>query len=159
MSSRLRLRRYDGQVYLERWGFEVEKLGRSGIFLHKMTSPDPGIDLHDHPWWFASIVLWGGYDEERADIREASMMAKVAEDRGVDQRGWLSGRKRWSLKSTPLDVCHRITRLHKPTVWTLVIHGPHRRVWGFYPPEGYMDEPTYDATIRAGRRDLWNEDV
>lgn len=65
---RLTLRRADGQVYLNRWGVGHDRVGR--VLLHKMEAPDPGVDLHDHPWWFVSIVLWGGYTEQRADIRE-----------------------------------------------------------------------------------------
>jgi hypothetical protein len=59
MASRIRLRREDGRVYLNRWGFECDRIG--GVFLRKMEAPDPGLDLHDHPWSFVSLILKGGY--------------------------------------------------------------------------------------------------
>lgn len=150
------LRRFDGKVYLDRWGVEHDRIG--GVFLHRMDAPDPGVDTHDHPWAFLSLTLWGGYTEERALCREAPMLAKIAErwpetcTRGVvEQRRWLS------LRMLRLDECHRVTALHRRRVWTLVVHGPRRRSWGFYLPSGYIGEKEYDETVRAERRDLWNE--
>lgn len=160
--ARLRLRRFDGQVYLDRWGLESRKMG--GVFLHRMTAPDPGVDLHDHPWTFASLVLAGGYVEERALIRRAPWLASQAEadeDAGSvrpQPRGPVSTRRRWSIKVMRLDECHRITALLAPVTWTLVIHGPTRRAWGFYLPTGWVDEHTYDTTVRVNRRDLWNDE-
>lgn len=154
---RLTLRRADGRVYLDRWGAQI--IGdRLGIYLHKMSAPDPGIDLHDHPWTFITIPLWGGYTEERALCREAPGMAKIA-DRFPDTctRGVVEHRRWLRPRMMRLDECHRITALDRPTVWTLVLRGPRRRKWGFYGPWGYLPEPEYDATIRAGRRDLWSD--
>ena len=56
-----------------------------------------------------------------------------------------------------LDECHTITDLPKGRSWSLVIGGPRRRRWGFYLPTGYVDERTYDETVRANRRDMWAE--
>lgn len=145
---RMTLRRYDTKIYLDRWGFEHPRVG--GLFLHRMDAPDPGLDLHDHPWSFLSIVLTGGYIEERADTRNAPKIA--AFDRA--QRGIIVGRRRGSARVMRLDECHRITRLDAPRVWTLVLHGPRRRSWGFYLADGYMGEQEYDETVRVERRDL-----
>lgn len=145
---RMTLRRYDRAIYLDRWGVEHPRIG--GVFLHRMDAPDPGLDLHDHPWWFVSIVLKGGYIEERADTRNAPAIAAF----DGEQRGIIIGRRRWSARAMRLDECHRITRLDAPHVWTLVIHGPRRRRWGFYLADGYMGEQEYDETVRVERRDL-----
>lgn len=163
MSARMRLRRADGRVYLDRWGIEWKRLG--GIFLHKMEAPDPGVDLHDHPWTFLSLILWGGYTEERIETRLAPNAAQVAETwKQVQPRGtWASTRgdtvhrNRLSLRVMRLDECHRITWLNRPTSWSLVIHGPNRRTWGFYLPAGYMPWREYEATVRAERRDMHAE--
>jgi hypothetical protein len=157
---RLRLRRADGQIYLDRWGVGHERIGR--ILLHRMDAPDPGIDLHDHPWWFVSIVLWGGYTEQRALSREAPFLAYVAERHPTTcTRGEVAERKPGSMRAMRLDECHTITRLRRRTSWTLVIGGPRRRGWGFYLPSGshggYMSEAEYDRTVRAERRDLWSD--
>lgn len=171
MSARLRLRRSDGDVYLDRWGFEwpakAEATDTSaarrpffGVFVHRMDAADPGVDLHDHPWWFGSLILWGGYDEEREDVRRAPLVARWADmgQQYKDRRGEQYVRRRWlSWRTMRLDECHRITRLHRAHTWTLVIHGPWRRSWGFYMPDGWLDWRIYDGTVRADRRDMWAE--
>lgn len=153
---RLTLRRADGEVYLDRWGLSHDRIG--GVLIHRMQAPDPGVDLHDHPFWFVTIPLWGGYTEERAQNRDAPGLAVIAErwpetcTRGAEEE-----RRPLRPKVMRLDECHRITKLHRRTVWTLVIKGPRRRSWGFYLPSGYMPEAEYDATVRAERRDLWSD--
>lgn len=155
---RMRLPRFDGQVHMDRWGFELERIG--GVFLHRITAPDPGQDLHDHPWSFVSLILVGGYTEQRALSREAADLACIAErwpetcDRGV-----IEHRGRWSVKAMRLDECHQIVDLGGRTCWTLVVHGPHRREWGFYLPAGFLSEHTYDLVVRSSRKDMWNETV
>jgi hypothetical protein len=152
---RLRLRRADGRIYLDRWGFGHNRIGR--VLLHRMAAPDPGVDLHDHPWWFASLVLWGGYTEQRAPTRDAPWLARVAENQPACTRGVVGERRVGSVRTMRLDECHTITHLRRRTCLTVVIGGPRRRRWGFYLPTGWMDERTYDEVVRADRRDLWNE--
>lgn len=164
---RMTLRRADQAVYLDRWGIGTRRWG--GVMLHRMDAEDPGIDLHDHPWTFVSIVLVGGYTEERCLVRDAPEHAKLADQSKLQRihlglppmhsvRGEVEHRNRWSVRRLRLDECHRITALDEgKRTWTLCIHGPVRRRWGFYLPTGYMDEKTYDDTVRADRRDLWAE--
>jgi hypothetical protein len=116
-----------------------------------MDAPDPGVDLHDHPFSFVSIILWGGYTEERCETRRASARA------GNDSRGDRSTRRWLSVRSLRLDECHRIIALNRKVSWSLLLMGPRRRSWGFYLPTGYMPEDEYNATVRADRRDLWEE--
>lgn len=140
MSARFRLRRPDGKIYLERWGFELGKAGRwGGVFIHHISAPDPGVDLHDHPWWFASLVLKGGYIEVRKDTR-------LAINGGLS--GPVSHRKRWSWRSLPRTVCHSIINC-APNTWTLVIHGPRRGDWGFYTPMGWIFHLDYGDERRG----------
>lgn len=153
---RLRLLRPDGRVALERWGLELRALG--GIFVHRIDAPDPGPDLHDHPWWFASLVIRGGYSEERAPIRLATQWNQLAEKHEVGRkwrgpRGVIRERRRWSLRSIRLDECHRIVLVQRPT-WTLVVHGPHRRQWGFYTPRCWVADEAYLHTVRGKDRGL-----
>lgn len=158
---RLILRRADDQVYLERWGLSHVRIG--GILLHKMTAPDPGLDLHDHPWTFVTIPLVGGYLEERAPTREACGLAEIAEHFARDyphdpaRRGVVEERRRFRPKVMRLDECHRIIALRRRTVWTLVINGPRRRTWGFYVPKGWKNYRRYGEEEREARRDLVSE--
>lgn len=158
---RMILRRADGRIYLNRWGIGHKKIG--SIFLHRMDAPDPGIDLHNHPWWFASLVLWGGYIEERANSDDAPALARHAEQLDVPRwgvhwpRGTVVRRRPGSFRSLDLGECHTITGLLRSRCWTLVVTGPTRRTWGFFLPTGFVDEDEYDRTVRVDRRDLWNE--
>lgn len=139
MSTRLRLRRADGQIYLDRWGWECRWFG---IFLHKMDAPDPGIDLHDHPWWFTSVILRGGYREVRAQNRRPNVTF---------------GKQRARVGTLRLDESHRINELTRTPTWTLVLHGPKRQEWGFYVDREWIYWKTYEETVRAERRDMWAE--
>jgi hypothetical protein len=51
-----------------------------------------------------------------------------------------------SVRLMRLDECHRIIRLTRRFVVTVVVHGPTRRNWGFYTSVGFDDETTYDST-------------
>lgn len=140
---RMKLRWADGKVYLDRWGVQLDWLG--AIYLHRMEAEDPGLDLHDHPWTFWSLILKGGYAERRAPIRDPKDETSIY-------------RASWSIRRLGLDECHRITALlgNRPC-WTLVLRGPRRRLWGFYTDDGWIDERTHDETVRVDRRDMWNE--
>jgi hypothetical protein len=137
MTARLRLRRTDGRVYLERWGIEHARIG--GVFVHKMTAPDPGMDLHDHPWTFWSFILAGGYTESRnLGLGELYRMRPIGDDRF-----------RWTWRKFSRDECHRITFLHAKRSWSLVIHGPRRQEWGFYTNAGWVKWDEYDDEARG----------
>src|SRR5579859_1618768 len=75
------IQRTDGEPYLVRYflwrpdwaaklGLDSKKLGR--IYLHHFLSSDHDKSLHDHPWSFASLILWPGY-REIADLRQMSL--------------------------------------------------------------------------------------
>lgn len=165
MTTRMRLRRADGIVYLERWGIECDLFG---VYVHRMDGPDPGLDLHDHPWPFLSLVLRGGYVEERANTRQACGLAEAGERltrlhserfhwEPDYHRGARQTRSLFSWRLMRLDECHRITHLLNSdrSTWTLVFRGRRVRRWGFYLPDGWMDWKEYDDTRRRG--DLYAE--
>jgi hypothetical protein len=62
----------NGKPYLDRYfaaGWSPTN-GKSGpaVFLHHFLSSDPDDAVHSHPWgWSASLILTGGYREERCD--------------------------------------------------------------------------------------------
>lgn len=137
---------HDGRPFLDRWGLVHERIG--GFYFHHIADADPGMDLHDHPWSFVSVILRGGYDEQVAPIREASLLAEFAEQwpdtckPGIE-RSW----SRFSIHRMPLHVAHRITSA-KPGTWTLVLRGPTRRKWGFYLSGGWIHWEAYPYSIR-----------
>lgn len=138
MSARKRLRRADGRVHLERWGWECKWFG---VYLHCITAPDDGLDLHDHPWAFGSFILAGSYSEIRCPTRQASQLA-----RSSWIRGYRIHREMWTWKWLPMTDAHRIDVIHDP-VWSLVVRGPRRRGWGFYTATGFVDSRSYGSQM------------
>lgn len=139
---RLTLRDRDGGVFLDRWGVRIYWLG--SVYLHRMTAPDPGNELHDHPWAFLTIPLWGGYVERRAEAehaREDYCYKTFNRTLREETRRPLRPRR------MKLSEAHTIDRLRRRTCWTLVFGGPVRREWGFYTRSaGWVHHVTYEDT-------------
>lgn len=108
-------------TYLTRW--RILQTPWFGIYIHKIYLHDSDVHLHDHPWPFVSLVLRGGYCEQR--------QTKVI------RRGWMSLGFR---RSTDL---HRIVDLLRRPTWTLLLVGRKRRRWGFQTDSGWIDYRTY----------------
>lgn len=146
---RLILRRgADGLAYLTRWGIRTRWFS---IYIHRFDGPDPGHDLHDHPWAFTSYILRGGYTEQRNNIWTASAAAwyDVSHHFGGVKRGWMSRHYGFGARNhMPLDACHRITKV-EPGTLTLVICGPVRCTWGFYAPYEFIEHNDYDHPDRS----------
>jgi hypothetical protein len=99
------------------------------IYLHFFGRPDEDRELHDHPWGFTTIVLWGGYDEisHVMNYRPFEPSGEIRQD----CLGFLSIRRRQATHA------HRITRLHTKHVVTLVLRDHSRqRTWGFWCDQG-----------------------
>lgn len=108
-----------GNPMLERW--RLVQTPWFGLYVHFIYREDLDREPHDHPWWFGSLVLRGGYDEElHADKARYPSRAPVTVTHG-----------RWSRHGFPLADAHRITKVRPGTV-TLVLVGHKQRIWGFY---------------------------
>jgi hypothetical protein len=88
---------------------EAEWPFKFNVFIHKMWTPVPAPECHDHPWDFASLVLSGGYGE----CTEGSIFH------------W---RRPGSLKFYKAEHAHKTVTDGVPA-WTFVITGPARRQW------------------------------
>lgn len=108
---------YLRRVYLAHWG-------GWRVYLHKFVGADGERWLHDHPFSGLSLILSGGYVEEVA--REFDYPGVRVETRARRWINWIPARR-----------FHRITGV-EPGTWTLLIHAPHRKGWGFlhWLPEG-----------------------
>lgn len=110
-----------GDLYLRRW--RVLRLGRLRVNLHYIARSDADQELHDHPWNYLSIILWGGYREEtfieRPHWSDRSLPPTRFEWCGM---GRILRRHAWQ--------AHRL-ELDRPA-WTLVFLGRNRRQWGFW---------------------------
>lgn len=116
-----------GKLYM--WRLRMLRTPWFSVYLHHIVKEDVDTDLHDHPWSFFSILLWGSYwelfpSEERTKHRHVRWFNfKRAED--AHTITWLSTRR--------------------TGVWTLVFLGPKRRSWGFYTSKGWIPWRQYVA--------------
>ena len=114
--------------YMKRWwlvGDEADK-DRVRVRLHHILRSDAGRDLHDHPWWYVTIILRGGYweiTEKRETWRGRGVYFHTSRFR------------------------HRLDLEPGKTAWTLFITGPKTKEWGFYTDQGFVhwEEYTKDA--------------
>ena len=93
---------------------------RWGLYLHRFHRGDKDRELHNHPWrWAVSLVLKGGYSEER---------------RVQFMWDWEVVRRRvrpWSLNFFTHRDFHRVD-LDNGEAWTLFLVGPVVQTWGFW---------------------------
>ncbi len=111
--KRKEIKRCEGtRDYLLRW--RLVSCRGWGVYLHKFLADD-GEDLHDHPWWFVSLILWRGYWEVTAE----------------SDGNWR--RRKWPgmILFRPATWTHQV-RLAGGPAWTLVVRGPVSRRWGFF---------------------------
>lgn len=114
------VRAVDGVRYLRRhW---IVKTPFGGIILHRMDGPDARDTLHDHPFSFVSLVLRGGYIENRLRPRSMTVYPHVV--------------TRWNVMRK--HDAHTIVELLDEPTWTLLFVGRHVRTWGFLEDEAYL---------------------
>lgn len=106
--------------YLMRWEFNTPWFT---LKLHRFLRSDLA-PLHDHPWWFLSFVLWGGYEEYL--VRPTMAMDKAAHTPKLIRRRPLSVAFRQSTDR------HRVDIGSRKRVWTFCLTGPKERSWYFY---------------------------
>lgn len=109
------------------------------IKLHRIYRPDEQRELHDHPWTFLSIVLWGSYVED-VPCRGC--------DRHYDDGHNAKRKIRWWNWKRAED-SHSIRKVSRSPVWTLVFTGRRRRIWGFYTRDGWVAWNEYDKLNEA----------
>lgn len=90
---------------------------RFGIYLHKFHRGDDEPQLHSHPWrWAISLILAGGYREERRDSANRAYSRYVYPG---------------ELNFIRADDFHRVDLLQEDA-WSLFIAGPKVQSWGFW---------------------------
>ena len=117
--------RIDEKPYLERYYLFLKdrETFPFNIFLHRFLKSDPD-DLHNHPWSFLTIILYGGYWEYT--------------DAG---KFW---RAPFSYRYAPANTYHRV-ELDKnvPHCWTLFLPGKKVQDWGFKTKDGWVQNEKY----------------
>jgi len=121
--------RVTGEPYLERYYllFKERTWFPFNIFLHKFLASDPS-DLHDHPWNYCTFILKGGYFEWKP------------EPDGRVLREWFT---RGHFRYRKATSKHRIELMEGVETWTLFIPFRHKRRWGFWPDNKFIDAEEY----------------
>jgi hypothetical protein len=87
------------------------------VFLHRFHRSDGDDALHDHPWPFTSVILWGGYWEHA-----------IGQD-GVIRKRWYGPGRVLTRKA---DWKHRTELPAGRDCWTLIFRGMKERSWFFH---------------------------
>jgi len=101
---------------------------------HLIKRADAGRHLHDHPFWFRSIILRGSYLEERLD-------------------GEINYYHPGYVNSMDPHTWHRIGAICGSSVLTLVFHGPRlSKSWGFLVDGTRIHHTEYDHVTGKAKR-------
>lgn len=118
--------------YMLRW-YVIPRNPLLNIYVHKFIRSDDDRALHDHPWWFVSLILRGGYIEiSESPERRMTMLCRSA------VTDWRSPFWRRCIAFRPATYRHRVSLplengVEQPCL-TLIVTGPKRRSWGFWCP-------------------------
>jgi hypothetical protein len=91
--------------------------------IHHILRSDDDRAFHDHPWWYVTIILRGGYFEVRRVYDESGLYVG-------DSRTWYGP---GSILFRGSKSLHRLELPKGRTCWTLFITGPKQQHWGFFP--------------------------
>src|SRR5262245_9881749 len=94
--------------YLRRWALNF---GLFSMRVHHWYSSDDHRAFHDHPWWFVTLVLRGGYTDVSPAGRERMTPGKV--------------------RFRPAIHRHT-TEVDSGGCWSLLLTGRQKRRWGFW---------------------------
>lgn len=131
--------------YLLRW-YVIPRNRVLNVYVHKFLRSDDDRALHDHPWWFASIMLRGRYREwTRSGPFHSAADPKAPAFYTEERRE----RRAPSIAFRRAEHVHRVELLtdadgitdgpfNELPCWTLIITGPKVRHWGFHCPKGFV---------------------
>ena len=119
------IHRHEGELYLRR--LRVVSCRWFGVYLHWFHASDDD-SLHDHPWWFLTVILRGGYWEY------------AGRPDGTTARRW---HPPGAIRLRPARWLHRVEIDPARRPMTLVVRGPRIRRWGFQTRSGWIPWPEY----------------
>lgn len=142
--------RRPGALYMTRFYF-LSWLGRwakdwlpLNVYLQHFHQSDEPIP-HNHPRWFLSFILAGGYVESRVRPVGAQALRDIVIH--------LPGSANW----IPRSRYHWVEVLNKYSgAWTLCFVGPSfGRSWGFWFKGNHVDSGTYKRNVLKRRNRQW----
>lgn len=122
----------DGGDYMRRWWLiPYNRLGISAR-VHEILQSDDARHYHDHPWWYISIILRGGYFEN----------TPIYDESGLYQ----GARRKWkgpgSIVFRKAKSWHYLSLHDNKPAYTLFICGRKSQKWGF------LFQPSYKVYYR-----------
>ncbi|HSN19255.1 MAG TPA: hypothetical protein VLS49_01170 [Usitatibacter sp.] len=106
------------------------------VYLHFFHRGDADRELHNHPWAGTSVILTGGYREERR-----------GEGDGIDVRVYGPG----DVNHLAPDTFHRVDLIDEARgCWTLFVTSARVQSWGFWCRETRVFTPWREALARRG---------
>lgn len=116
------------------------------IRVHHILAPDRDRHLHDHPWWWISVVLKGWYLEKIPEFQwPLDDLWGLGSEPGVIR---MRGQGSYALRR-PTDR-HAITQIPEGGVWTLFITFKKVQTWGFYTEAGKVPHQVYESRHQVG---------
>lgn len=115
-----------------------------GLYLHRFHRSDDDTALHNHPWrWAASLILAGGYREERRKVEQT-------EDRVGRPPGEIEAfdYKPGDVNVLTSETFHRVD-LYEGDAWSLFLTGPKFAGWGFWERETGIFTPWREFIART----------
>jgi len=103
--------------YFYRWVFDFQ---RFAVRIHHWLADDDHRAPHDHPYWFLTICLRGGYTDFEFEVDEGGVC--TVKDIDVLRFG--------SIRFRPAEHLHSVQQVIPGTITILISGRPFRR-WGF----------------------------
>lgn len=117
--------------YMLRW-YILPRNPVINVYLHKFMRSDDDRALHDHPWWFVSLMLKGEYTE----VTDTGSKSRTAGSFAFRPAEW---RHRVALlvdldaaRDVLTDTSNLPPYLPELPCWTLIVTGRRSRGWGFW---------------------------
>lgn len=144
----------DNPIYLRRW-YLIPRNPLLNVYLHQFLRDDDDRALHDHPWWFVSLILRGGYIEvsEVPGGRESTRCrTSVLSMRSPFWRRCIAFRPATWRHSVALPWGKNAAGEcddYAPRVpcWTLIVTGRRSRLWGFWCKYRADEHPTAEPDV------------
>ena len=124
------------------------------LYLHVFHRSDEDRELHDHPWPFLSLILWGGYTETRPVGANRAILRGLGGADGGFRAFWMATEQRryWpgALLFRPPWWAHRVELAPGKKSVSLVLVGPKRRDWGFFSRYGWVPWKLFTSSKDCG---------
>lgn len=127
----------EGVLHFKR--FAIIECKWFNIYIHSIYKADEDEHLHDHPWNYISIVLYGKFMEAIKNSTSAKQKYEM---------NWLSPK---DISAQKAERTHKIYMLLSEKIVTLFFTGPRFREWGYDVDGKWIDNVTYRKMKNEGK--------